>query len=250
MKYLFFFSLFIFPAIVLPAQDVGYLLREAEQLEKDRKDDEALKKYQEALQLAPGDARALYKCSELSSVIGNRQADKKAKQEYFSAAQTYAQTALNNNADDADANFAMAMAMGRMALISSGKEKVQRVRDIKKYADQAIAIDPKNYRALHLLGKWNVEVSSLNLAEKTALKVVYGGLPSASIPTAIDYFEQVRKINPNFILNYLELAKAYKANGQSDKAIDILNRMLKLPPRNVDDPAYKTEGKALLESLL
>jgi tetratricopeptide (TPR) repeat protein len=250
MKSLFFLIVLICLGGLLSAQDVGYLLREAEQLEKDRKDNDALKKYQEALQLAPGDARALYKCSELSSIIGNRQTDRKAKQEYFNAAQTYAQTALSNNLNDADANFAMAMAMGRMALINSGKEKVQRVRDIKKYADQAVTIDPKNYRALHLLGKWNVEVFSLNLAEKAALKVVYGGLPSASIPTAIEYFEQARKINPNFILNYLELAKAYKTNGQSDKAIDILNRMLKLPPRNADDPAYKAEGKALLESLL
>ena len=85
---------------------------------------------------------------------------------------------------------------------------------------------------------------------KGALKTFFGGLPSASLPTAIDYFEKARKADPNYLLNYLDLAKAYKKNGQSDKAIDILNRLIKLPPRTADDNGYKAEGKILLESLL
>lgn len=231
-------------------QDVDYLIKEGEQLEKEKKDADALKKYQEALQLAPADLRALYKCSELNSVIGNRQPEKKGKMEYFNAAKLYAETALQQNPNDAEANYVMAMAMGRIALISSGKEKVEHVKSMKKYADIAIASDPKHYKALHLLGKWNIEVTGLNVAEKAALKLIYGGLPSASVAAGIDFFEKSRRANPNFILNYLELAKAYKTNGQSDKAIEVLNRMLKLPPKTVDDNAYKAEGKTLLESLL
>lgn len=250
MRFLFAFLALIFFLGRTHAQDVGYLINEGEQLEKEKKDVEALKKYQEALQLSPTDSRALYKCSELNSVIGNRQQDKKAKMEYFAAAKLYAETALQQNPNDADANFVMAMAMGRVALISNGKEKVQHVKDIKKYADAAIASDPKHYKALHLLGKWNIEVAALNVAEKAALKLIYGGLPSASVPAGIDYFEQSRKSNPNFILNYLELARAYKTNGQSDKAIEVLNRMLKLPPKTADDNDYKAEGRKLLESLL
>ena len=37
---------------------------------------------------------------------------------------------------------------------------------------------------------------------------------------------------------------------KSDKAIDVLNRLIKLPPRTIDDFGYKAEGKILLESLL
>ena len=46
-----------------------------------------------------------------------------------------------------------------------------------------------------------------------------------------------------------KLAKAYKENGQSDKAIDVLTKMQKLPPKTQDDPGYKAEGKKFLESL-
>jgi hypothetical protein len=231
------------------SQDVNYLVREGEQLEKAMKDEEAVKKYLEALKLSPNDLKALTKTSEMNSIIGNRQKEKKKKEEFYNAAMTYAQSALKVSAADADANYVMALALGRKALISSGKEKVQKVRDIKKYADAALAVNPNHIRALHVLGKWHLEVTTLNFAEKAALKVIYGGLPPASLPLAILNFEKARGLDPWFVLNYLELAKTYKENGQSDKAIEVLTKMQKLPPKTQDDPGYKAEGKKLLESL-
>lgn len=250
MKYFFLVIILLISLLPTQGQDVDYLIREGEQLEKEKKDADALKKYQEALQLAPNDIKALSRCSELSSTIGNRQPDKNSKLEYYHAAKLYAETALKQNADDPDANFAMAMALSRISTVTNGKEKVQDIKDIKTYAEHALEQDPTHYKSLFLMGKWNMEVTSLNIAEKAALKLVFGGLPSASAAAGIDYFEKARRSNPNFILNYLELAKAYKINGQSDKAIEILNRMLKLPPKTADDNDYKAEGKKLLESLL
>ena len=78
-----YLCLFLFIARISPAQDVSYMVTEAEKLEKDKKDDEALKKYQEALNISPSDERSLFKCSELSSIIGSRQSDKKLKADYF-----------------------------------------------------------------------------------------------------------------------------------------------------------------------
>jgi tetratricopeptide (TPR) repeat protein len=244
-------ALMLFLSFILysNAQDVNYLIKEGEKLAKAMKDEEALKQYLEALKLSPNDLKALVNTSEMNSIIGNRQKDKKKKEEYYAAARTYAESALKVNASDADANYVMALAMGRMAMIKSGKEKVQNVRDIKKYADAALAVNPNHFKSLHILGKWHLEVTMLNFAEKAALKVLYGGLPPASLPLAILNFEKARAIDPWFILNYLELAKTYKENGQSDKAIDVLTKMQKLPPKTLDDPGYKAEGKKLLESL-
>lgn len=232
------------------AQDVAYLVTEGEQLQKAMKDEEALKKFQEALRVAPNDLAALVKASESNSIIGNRQADDKRKRDYFKAARTYAESALKVDSSHPGANYVMAMAMGRMALISSGKEKVQYVRDIKTYADACLRTDPNHVRALHILGKWHHEVTSLNFAEKAALKLLFGGLPSSSFTDAIRHYEKARSLDPSFVLNYLELAKTYRANGQSDKAIEVLTRMQRLPPKSADDPGYKAEGRKLLESLL
>jgi tetratricopeptide (TPR) repeat protein len=249
MKILLFVILAFFSAS-LQGQDVSYLVKEGEKLEKEKKDDDALKKYQEALQLSPVDEMSLFKCSELSSIVGNRQTDKKLRSDYFNAAKTYAETALKQYPSSADANYAMALALEKMAMNSSGKEKLQKIGDIRKYLDSALKFNPDHARAVYLLGKWNMDVSALNVAEKTAVKTIFGGLPSASIPKAIDDFEKARKLDPNYLLNYLDLAKAYKKNGQSDKAIEILNRLIKLPPKTADDNGYKAEGKILLESLM
>lgn len=247
---IYFLIVMILSASLVSAQDVDYLVKEGEELEKAMKENEALQKYLEALKIAPSDVKALVNASEMYSIIGNREKEKKKKIDFFTAARTYAESALKADNSSADANYVMAMALGRMALITGGKEKVGYVRDIKKYADEALKLNPNHIQALHILGKWHYEVTSLNVAEKTALKVLYGGLPPASMPLAILNFEKARGLDPWFILNYLELAKAYKENGQSDKSIDVLNKLLKLPPKTRDDPAYKAEGKKMLESLL
>lgn len=249
MRTILFFVFFL-AACNLAAQDVGYLLNEGAQLEKEMKDADALKKYQEALQLAPTDPKALAKCSELNSMIGNREQDKKVKLEYFNAAKTYAETALKLNNKDADANYVMALALARSSAVGNIKDRMDLVKDIKAYLDKSLATDSTHYKALHLLGRWNADVNSYNVAEKAALKVAFGGLPSTSYAKAIELMEKSRRRNPNFLINYLDLAKAYKSNGQSDKAIEVLNKLIKLPPRTADDDGYKAEGKKLLESLL
>jgi tetratricopeptide (TPR) repeat protein len=236
--------------ISAPGQDVTYLIKEGEQLEKSLKEEEALQKYLEALRLSPNSLSALVKCSEMSSIVGNHQKEKAKKTEYFEAAKTYAESALKQSENDPDANYVMAMAMGRMSMVNSGKDKAKYLRDIKKYADAALAANPQHTKSLFILGKWNLEIVSLNVTEKATLKVLYGGMPPASLSEAITNFEKVKAASPWFVLNYLELAKAYKANGQSDKSIEVLNRMLKLPPKTSDDYAYKAEGKKMLEGLL
>lgn len=231
------------------AQDVAFILSQAEQLEAQKKDAEALSKYQDAIRIAPTDLKALCKISELNSVLGNRDADKKNKIEYYTAARMYAERALKANPNSAHANFVMALAKAKSTEVSSPKEKIQFVKEIKSYAEKALVEDPNHYPSLHLLGKWNVEVASLNGAEKAAVKL-FGGLPPASLEAAIDLFEKVRKLKPAFVLNYLDLAKAYKMNGKSDKAIEVLSKLVRLAPKTADDENYKTEGKKLLESLL
>ena len=231
------------------AQDVLFIIAQAEQLEAQKKDAEALSKYQEAIRISPTDLKALCKISELNSVLGNRDADKKNKIEYYTAARMYAERALKANPNSAQANFVMALAKAKSTEVSSPKEKIQFVKEIKSFADKALVEDPNHYPSLHLLGKWNVEVASLNGAEKAAVKL-FGGLPPASLETAIDLFEKVRKLKPAFVLNYLDLAKAYIMNGKSDKAIEVLNKLVRMAPKTAYDENYKSEGKKLLESLL
>ncbi|KAA9034647.1 hypothetical protein FW778_21800 [Ginsengibacter hankyongi] len=247
MKILFFICLVAYSGF-LHAQDISAILKNAEQYETSMNDAQAFNAYQEALKILPSNLEALCKCSELCTRIGARLKEDKVQQDdYYRKAKTYAQTALQVNRFSSDANFVMALAMGREAMKKDGKEKIDAVRDVKKYADLSLKYNPHNYKAWYVLGKWYYEINGLNYFERTAVKLFFGALPPASIDDAINCLEKVKSLNPSFILNYLSLAKAYKRKDEENIARQNLTVMFTLPDKTEDDENIKKEGKALLK---
>ena len=181
-------------------------------------------------------------------MIGGRyKSDHKKMTDLYSAAKVYANLALKLNPKYSEANFVMSLVVGRTAMQKGGKEKIDAVKDIKKYAELAILYDPGNYKAWHVLGKWFYEFSILNFFQRAAVKLFYGPLPKASLNDAISAYERSKQLNPALLLNYLELAKAYKKNSEDHKAKLLLKTMLTLPLKTEDDPSIKAEGIVLLK---
>jgi tetratricopeptide (TPR) repeat protein len=229
------------------AQDSNAILKDAERLESIPDEKSAFNKFKEALKLMPSNIYVLSKCSELCSRIGAREKNTKTRDSYYAAAVIYAKNALKIAPNNDEANVAMAIAVGRTVLVKSGKEKISAVKDIKRYADNALKVNSQNFKAWHVLGKWNYEVSNLNMMERAATKVFYGGLPDASLKGSIHAYEKAKSLNPNFMLNYLELAKAYNRNDERPKAISQLKILLTLPMKTEDDPRIKAEATKLLQ---
>lgn len=244
-----FLSLFALLFVVCSyAQDIDGLFQKAERSEKDLKETEALATYKEILGLQPENVKALCKVAELTARIGNRQKDVKQKITAFTEARQYAEKAIRTK-PDAEGNYVMADIAARMTTVTSGKEKAAQLRDFKNYTDTALIMNPGYAKTIYLQGKWNYEVATLSASEKAAVKLLFGGVPRASVMDAIKSYEKARSLEPLLLVNYLDLAKAYVKNHQTDKAIEVLNRLVKLPPKTGDDEAYKAEGKALLASL-
>ncbi len=231
------------------SQDIFLLTKEANRLEMVPDEKAAFTKFKEILKIQPTNIYALNKCSELCSRIGKRQLDKKVTNDYYEAAKTYAGISLKLDPNNAEGNCVMAIALGRSSLNKGGKEKIFTAKEVKKYVDIAIKSDPKNYKAWHVLGRWNYELSSLNIIERSAAKLLYGSIPLGTIRDAIFAFEKSNSITDGFILNYFELARAYKKNDENTKAINTINKMLLLPNHTEDDAAIKEDGKRLLKDL-
>lgn len=246
MKKIILLAILLPALLICVAQDVPALLKQANDFETSFQEVNAYDTYKQVLKMDPRNFLALWKSSELCSRIGNRQSSKTKKIDFFNAAKSFAETAIKVNPYAADGYYALSVAMGRRALIGSGKEKIAAVKEIKVAADKALSIDPKHGRAWHVLGKWNYEISNLNIIEKTAVKIFFGGFPPASFSNAIHAYEKARQFEPDFPLNYLELAKAYHRNGQADKAIYFLEKLPAIPNRTIDDGIVKAEGKKLL----
>lgn len=230
------------------AQDVNVFIKEAEKLEVIPDEKAAFIKFKEALKLSPQSTYVLTKCSELCSRIGNREPQINNRDMYYSAAVLYGKRALAINSQSDEANVALAIAIGRTVLVKSGNEKISAVKDIRRYAENALKINPANFKAWHVLGKWHYEVCNLNLVEKTTIKLIYGGLPDASIKKAIIAYEKAKSLKPSFMLNYLELAKAYKKNDERQMAITQLKYLVNLPIQTEDDPRIKSEALNLIKT--
>ena len=247
---LFFSILMSLAVLTVQSQDIPVLLKEADNLEKQQKETDALDKYKQILVLEPGNIKALVKAAELNISLSNRQADKNNRRLYIESSFSFAKRAIIADSMQADANYAMAMASGKMTDIETENKKiVAYVKEVKQYTDKALSINPNHAKANYTLGKWHYEMATLSGIKNAAVKLFYGGLPEGNLESAIQYMEKCKTLEPYFVTNYLDLAKAYKENRQPAKAIEILLRLVKLPTRTTDDVALKAEGAKLLASM-
>ncbi len=245
VKYLLVFFI-VMMSYCATAQDAATLIKQADSLEHILQEQPAYDKFKQVLKIDPRNYYALWKCSELCSRIGFRQPDDK-KKDYYNAGKIYAQSAIRVKPDGADGYYAMSLALGREAQFKGGKDRINAVKGIKTNAEKATQLNASHGRAWHVLGKWNYEVSQLNSIEKAAVKIVYGGLPKASLDEAIRCYEKAKQLEPEFALNNLELAKAYHAKKETAKAILLLKQIPAMPKKTQDDDTIRQEAKKLLQ---
>ena len=188
--------------------------------------------------------------AELSAAIGARKADKKAKKVYYDAAKTFANKAFNLQSNSADANYVVALVADKLTETETENKKVVAyIKDTKLFAEKALAINADHARANYVLGKWHFDMATLAWAKKAAVKILFGGMPESKMDDAFKYMEKCRVLDKYFVLNYLDLAKAYKYDNKPAKAIEVLNQLVKLPNRTADDAAWKEEGKKMLQEM-
>lgn len=234
------------------AQDAASLMQESKMLEQKFKEEEAIEKYKQASVSDPNNIAALVKLAELSCNIGARQSDPVAKKTFYTQAKTYADAAMRITLTNADALYIMAWVYSKLSEVEEKKDMV--VEDVKLsrlYALQALGADPNHGKAYNALGRWNYEMLNVNLnpLKRAAVKILYGGLPPASIDSCITYLEKCKTLEPYYCLNFYDLGKAYNFNRQYEKAIAVLQQLLKLPTRKQDDPEIKKQGAVLLQQL-
>jgi tetratricopeptide (TPR) repeat protein len=231
-------------------QDVNVLLKEAQNFDKVLKEDYAFDKYKQVLTIDEKNMQALLRSAEISAAAGTRQEDKKIKKGFYETSKNFAGKALATDSNNADANYVRALAANKLAEVETENKKlVTELRDARTYADKALAINPNHAKANYVLGKWHYNLVTMPGVKKAALKVLVGGMPEATIEDAEKHMEKARLLEPYFVVNSLDLAKAYRFDNKPAKAIEVLNKLVKLPNRTPDDANLKAEGKKLLSEM-
>ncbi len=248
-QYSILFCSFLFAGIV-NAQDINAVLKDADNLEKQLKESAALDKYKQAALMDPNNIAAVIKCAELNASIGGRLADKNSKNYAYLACRDYAQKAYLLDSNNASANYVMSLAASKMQEVETDKKKITEfTRQTKWYADKALALNPNLAKANYAEGKWHMDMLNVSWLKKTQIKTFYGGVQSANIDSAIYYLDKGKTLDMYSVPTYMELAKAYQVKNQPAKAIEVLNKLVKLPTRTEDDAALKAEGQKMLSAV-
>lgn len=235
---------------ILFAQETASILRDAKNLELKFDEAGALSKYMEIISKDPSNISALVKCAELNCSIGNRQKDNNIKRTYYDKALAFAQNAYLKDSNNTNTCYARALVATRMSQVDDDKKSLaDDIIAIKIFCDKAIDLDQQNAKAYYLLGLWHFELIRSEWLKKKPVKEFYHGIFDTQLDSAALYMEKARSIEQYFAIDYLDLAKLYIYDHQPAKALDVLEKLSRLPNRTFDDAAIKEEGQKLLSTL-
>jgi tetratricopeptide (TPR) repeat protein len=173
-----------------------------------------------------------------------------AKKDLLAHAFACASQAVKDDPHSSTAHACMAVCYAKECSFANIKARVAFSRLFKDEADKAIALNPREDVAYYLLGQWNYAVANIGFLARTYVKVVYGGLPSASNEEAIHDFQKAIAIAPGHNLYYAGLASVYQTMGQKNLARAALRKCAVLSPLDRDDRDARQDAIKELNSPL
>ncbi len=238
------FALWLLAARIGQAQD-GLWLAHVDSLWQQGAFEEALAILDDSLRRNPNAAELRWRRSRVYVELGLRARDKERQRALYRLGLEDARAAIAADSLNSRAYAAAAIAVGRLALVSSASAKVELARQIRAYIDQALALDPSDDVAYHLRGRWHYEVATLSFFERTLVRLIYGGIPDASLEEAAEDFRRALALRKR-VVHHLELGRTLLQLGDREGAIHELERALALPPTEPDDALYQEEARRLL----
>lgn len=234
-----------------PAEEsLEAMLTRVDQLELDQwKHQEALDLLQQANEMYPDNYEVIWRISRQYTELGQN-APKDDKEALYQQGMDYAKRAVALDSTDVEGHLRWAIVAGRLGLFKGGNELIQLSRDVKEHAEKVIEIDPDNDIAYYILGRWHRKVANLGFLKKAVVKIIYGGLPSASNEDAVENIKKAIELNPDFIQYHLELGRTYAEElDMYAEARAAYQQALDLPATEEEDPDYKKEAAELLEKI-
>jgi len=223
-------------AAAAQAEDLSLtnLIGQGDLLSQKHETQAALERYLQAEKLSPTNADIQIKLAAVYCDLmhGKSKADQKTPAEQALAC---AQRAAADDPQSAKAHVCVAVCYAKNFPWCDNQTKINYSRQIKAEAEKAVALDPKYDLPYHMLGRWNCEVANMNFFLTGLVKLIYGGLPSASNEMAIQNFKKAIELAPTRIIHHLQLAHMYDITRQKKLMADELKACATFVPFDLDD---------------
>lgn len=231
------------------AQSVDELMKTGLAHDEKLEEKEALACYMEVIKQQPDNANAYVGIARQYRHLMADASSESEKLKLGASALLYGKKAAAADPSNSDAQLSCAISYGKLTPLLPKKEQVANSKYIKEGAERAIKLNSQNDLAWHVLGKWHRLVSSTGGVTRALAAMIYEKLPPASIEESVSCLERAVKINPNRLMNYIELGRSYAQAGRTDEAKRCLKKGLSMPCIDKDDPACKEAGKEALAAI-
>jgi tetratricopeptide (TPR) repeat protein len=209
----------------------------------------AMKHYEAAVAIDSTNSEGLWKAANAAVDLG--EFNDAERERYYARGEQLARLAVKANPNLAEAHFALAKALGRVALSKGKRDKVKYAGVVHDEVKEALRLDQTNAGALHVLGMWNAEIMRLSRIERWAARNLLGGgvLGEANWDNAQAYLERAVSIEPSRITHRLDLAGVYADRGDTAKAREQYEMIARLPVTDYNDARYKEIAAERLRAL-
>jgi tetratricopeptide (TPR) repeat protein len=254
MKFLIHRLLVVVIALLLAeigcaAESADDLIEKGRVFDRKFQANDALPLYLTAEKLEPKNPDLLVRIARQYRYLMTDAADTKEKLRLGHVALDYSIRAAACGPKDCDAQLAPAITLGKMLPYMPTKEQVSASPRIKESIDKALAIDPEDDTAWHILGRWNRVLAEISSTKRFFANLIYGQLPKGSIDEAEKDMKKAIATNPHRLMHYIELGRIYAQMGKNQEARDFINKGLAMRDTEKDDPETKERGREALAKI-
>jgi tetratricopeptide (TPR) repeat protein len=211
---------------------------------------EALKYYLPAEKLDTNNFRLLVRISREYRHLMSDATKASEKLRLGRTAVNYAERAVTLAPNDPETQLALAISYGKILPMEETKHQIDTTRLIKIAVDKAIALNPTNDLAWHVLGRWYLGLADIGTVKRALARIAYGKLlPTADYDDAVHCFEKAIALNPNRLMHHIELGRTYAQMGKDADARKFITNGLAMTETEKDDPETKNLGRQILKKL-
>src|SRR5215471_4339506 len=200
------------------AESAGELIQKGDVFYNNLQAAEALAFYLPAEKLDPNNVRLLVRIAREYRHLMSDATEASEKRQLGKTAVDYALRAVALAPNDAATQLALAISYGKLLPMEEIKQQIATQHLIKNAADKAIALDPTNDLAWHVLGRWYRALADVGTVKRVLARLAYDKLPPAKHEDAVRCFQKAIALNPNRLMHWIELGRTFAQMGRDADA--------------------------------
>ena len=246
----YIFLLLTFLVSGLYAQTVEELIAKGDNYYKEFNNQAAYETFLKAKELAPDNYEVIWRLSRSLVDIAEHlptstSEQEEAQEKMYNEALAYAEKAVELAPDKSITYLRRAIANGKIALFKGIFSVGDVVSTVKDDCEKAIQLN-KGGPDVQAIAHYVLALTHAKVSTKWAPARSVLGLGWADLDTALVEYKKAEELKPNFVMIYVDYAKALMRDDQYELAKEKLEKALAAPITDEDDEARKAEAKELL----